>query len=99
MALTDNAIKALQLKEKSYKVYHKDGLYILVTKTSKYFRYDCKFNEKRKTIAFGVYPETSLKEARTKLSEAKLKLQNKINPQNHKNCARYNSPHLFCISY
>lgn len=80
MALTDNAIKALQLKEKSYKVYHKDGLYILVTKTGKYFRYDYKFSDKRKTLAFGVYPKTSLKEARAKLIDAKLKLQVGIDP-------------------
>ena len=80
MALTDNAIKALQLQEKSYKVSDKDGLYMLITKTGKYFRYDYKYQCKRKTIAFGVYPKTSLKEARAKLIDAKLKLQVGIDP-------------------
>ena len=80
MALTDNSIKALQLQNKSYKVSDKDGLYILVTKTGKYFRYDYKFSDKRKTLAFGVYPQTSLKEARAKLIDAKLKLQAGIDP-------------------
>jgi hypothetical protein len=41
--------------------------YVLIhTNGSKYFRLDYRFNGKRKTLALGVYPDTSLKQAREK---------------------------------
>lgn len=84
MSLTDNAIKALKPQDKPYKISDSNGLYLLINKTGKYFRFDYKFGGKRKTLAFGVYPETSLKEARQKIIEAKENLKNGIDPSQTK---------------
>lgn len=84
MPLTDTAIKALKPQDKPYKISDSNGLYLLINKTGKYFRFDYKFGGKRKTLAFGVYPETSLKEARQKIIEAKENLKNGIDPSQTK---------------
>jgi hypothetical protein len=48
-------------------------MYLFVKKNrSKYFRLDYRFNSKRKTFALGIYPETTLKQAREKRDKAKL---------------------------
>ncbi|MBF0229205.1 MAG: tyrosine-type recombinase/integrase [Desulfamplus sp.] len=80
MSLTDTAIKALKPKDKPYKIYDGNGLYLLVNQTGKYFRYDYKFEGKRKTLAIGVYPAISLKDARVKCFEAKMKLNESVDP-------------------
>ncbi|MDD5268438.1 MAG: Arm DNA-binding domain-containing protein [Methylococcales bacterium] len=41
---------------------------------SKYFRLDYRFAAKRKTLALGIYPDTSLKQARDKRDTAKNNL-------------------------
>lgn len=42
--------------DKPYKLPDGTGLYLLVNKSGKYWRYDYRFEGKRKTIAYGVYP-------------------------------------------
>jgi integrase len=84
MPLTDVSIKNAPPKDKPYKMTDKDGLYLLVKKAGKYFRYDYRFQGKRKTYSIGVYPTVTLKEAREKLHEAKKLLQNGIDPVQHK---------------
>lgn len=61
-------------------------MYLFVKKTGgKYFRLDYRFAGKKKTLALGVYPEISLKEAREKRDEARKLLQQGIDPlQNRK---------------
>jgi hypothetical protein len=80
MTLTDTAIKALKPKDKPYKIYDGNGLYLLVNQTGKYFRLDYKLQGKRKTLALGVYPAISLKDARVKCFEAKMKLNEGVDP-------------------
>ena len=49
--------------DKAFKLQDEKGMYLLVNSNgSKYFRYNYRFGGKRKTFAFGTYPETSLKE-------------------------------------
>jgi len=56
-------------------------MYLLVNPNgSKYFRYNYRFNGKRKTLALGIYPVTSLKEAREKRDTAKKKIDGGIDP-------------------
>ncbi len=62
--LTNTAIKNATPKDKPYKLTDGQGLYLLISKTNKYWRYNYRFNGKRKTLALGVYPEVSLKQAR-----------------------------------
>ena len=57
MPLTNKAISNAKLREKQYKLSDQKGMYILVTGTGKYFRFDYRFQGKRKTLALGVYPD------------------------------------------
>ena len=80
MALTELAIKNAKPTGKVFKLYDEKGMYVHVTKSgSKYFRMDYRFAGTRKTLALGVYPETSLKEARDKRDAARKLLDDGIN--------------------
>jgi hypothetical protein len=46
----------------------------------KYFRYNYRFDGKRKTLAFGTYPATSLKDAREKRDTAIKQISGGIDP-------------------
>lgn len=72
--LTDTAIKNAKPKEKQYKISDAQGLYLLVSKTGKYWRYDYRFHSKRKTLALGVYPSITLKQARQEHQRARNQL-------------------------
>jgi hypothetical protein len=75
MPLSDTAIKSAKPKEKPYKITDSGGMYLLVhSNGGKYFRLNYCFGGKRKTLALGTYPDTSLKEAREKVYTAKKKL-------------------------
>lgn len=79
--LTDTEIKKAKAKDKEYKLSDGQGLYLVVkVNNSKFFRFDFTYNGKRKSMSFGVYPETSLKEARDKREKAREQLNNNINP-------------------
>jgi len=84
MALTDTAIKNSKPKDTDHKLTDEKGLYVLVKKAGKYFRFDYRFAGKRKTLALGVYPETSLKKAREKLDEARKLLADGKDPLEEK---------------
>jgi len=84
MALTDTAIKTSKPKDIPYKLADEKGLYVLVKQAGKYFRMDYRFAGKRKTMALGVYPETSLKEARDKRDEARKLLAGDKDPMEEK---------------
>ena len=61
MPLKEATIKnAKPLIDKAYKLTDDKGLYLLVHQNgSKYFRYDYRFNGKRKTLALDTYPTTA----------------------------------------
>ncbi|MDL2260507.1 Arm DNA-binding domain-containing protein [Deltaproteobacteria bacterium OttesenSCG-928-K17] len=80
MPLTDTAIKNSKPKDADYKLADEKGLYVLVKKAGKYFRFDYRFAGKRKTLALGIYPETTLKEARDKRDEARKLISNSLDP-------------------
>lgn len=65
------AIKNAKTQAKAYKLSDEKSLYLLVTYTGKYWRFDYRFLGKRKTLALGVYPDVSLAEARDKRDEAR----------------------------
>ncbi len=81
MALTNTRIKAAKPRSSSYKIADGDGMYLLVKKNGrKYWRMDYRFRSKRKTLALGVYPVVSLKDAREKRRIAKLHLEDNRDP-------------------
>ena len=84
MPLTDTAIRNAKPKGKQYKLSDERGLYLLVLKSGKYFRWDYRFMGTRKTMALGVYPDTSLADAREKRDEARKLLAKDIDPSQHK---------------
>jgi integrase len=81
MALTDTTCKNAKPKEKPYKLADEKGMFLLVNPNgSKYFRLKYRFGGTEKTLALGVYPETSLKSAREKRDSARVQLANGIDP-------------------
>ncbi len=80
ISLTDTAIRNAKHREKQYKLSDEKGMYILVKKAGKYFRLDYRFRGKRKTLALGVYPDVTLKEARGKRDEARKFIANGVDP-------------------
>ena len=69
---------------KSKKYTDGGGLYLLVSKKGKYWRYNYKFMKRYKTLALGVYPAVSLKEARILHDEARELLARNVDPSLHK---------------
>lgn len=72
MSLTNVAIRAAKPREKAYKLADEKGLFLFITPSGgKYWRLKYRFAGKEKKLAFGVYPEVSLAEAREKRDQAR----------------------------
>jgi hypothetical protein len=83
MALNDSYIKnSTKHSGKGAGDKHTDGggMYLLVTAAGKYWRINYRFNERRKTLALGVYPTVSLAEARKRREKARELLSKGIDP-------------------
>ena len=77
--LTDTTIKNAKPKDKPYRMADEKALYLEVMPNgSKYFRMKYRIDGKEKRLAFGVYPETTLKEARDKRDQARKQLNQGI---------------------
>lgn len=82
--LTDAKIKKTKSEGKSLKLSDGSGLYLLVDKNqNKFWRFDYSrpYTKKRNTVGFGIYPEVSLADARSKREEARTLLSQNIDPQ------------------
>ena len=55
-------------------------MYLLVNKSGKYWRYNFRFSNKSQTLALGVYPMVSIKEARAAHRIAWKKVKDGVNP-------------------
>ena len=82
MALTDTFIKNTKHSGRPAGDKHSDGggLYLHVTAAGKYWRMAYRYAGKQKTLAFGVYPAVTLKQARDKRDAAKERLAQDIDP-------------------
>lgn len=81
MALTDVRVKNAKPKKKQYKLADGDGMYLLVTSSGcKYWRLKYRYGALEKHFAIGVYPEISLKEARSLKENAREQLRSGIDP-------------------
>lgn len=80
MPLTDVAVKKAQSSDKPYKLADGGGMYLLVNAAGKYWRMDYRHDDKRKTLALGIYPDTSLAVAREKRDEARRLLADGKDP-------------------
>ena len=82
MALTDKEIQSLKPKEKKYKVFDGDGLYLLIhPRYGKYWYLQYHIAGRQHEVAFGTYPTVSLKLAREKREEARQQLAKGLNPR------------------
>lgn len=85
MPLSDTAIRNAKATEKPYKLPDEKGLFLLVHPNgSKYWRQKYRFNGKEKTLAHGIYPDVTLKDARERRDAARKLLANEIDPGENK---------------
>lgn len=81
MTLTDTALRNIKPDSKQYKLADTRGMYLLITpQGGKYWRLKYRYGGKEKTLALGVYPEVSLKEAREKRDKARKLLSEGNDP-------------------
>jgi integrase len=81
MPLSDLAIKAARPRERAYKVYDRDGLFLLVNPSgSKLWRWRYRFDRKEKLMALGEYPVVTLGEARDRHLAARKVLARGADP-------------------
>jgi integrase len=79
--LSDKEIRAATPREKAYKLFDGEGLYLEVPpKQRKRWRLKYRFNGKEKLLSLGNYPDVSLKSARNKKAELKELLASGIDP-------------------
>ena len=81
MSLSDTVCRNAKAKEKPYKLFDSGGLYLEVSPTGqRYWRLKYRIFNKEKRIALGIYPATSLVEAREEREKAKKLIKNHIDP-------------------
>lgn len=89
MALTDAKVRSAKSQEKDYTLVDGDGMFLLIHPNgSKYWRFRFHFGGKQHLMAFGVYPETSLADARQKREEARRLVAAGIDPREHKRAVK-----------
>ena len=80
--------KSKKNKKKAYKITDGRGLYLLVTQSGKYWRYNFRFAGKQKTLSLGVYPDVVLGNARKAHQQAREQLAEGIDPSETKKVAK-----------
>src|SRR5262245_10404507 len=72
MALTDTAVRQAKPRDKPYKLFDSQWLYLDMRRNgSKRWRYKYRLAGKEKLYAIGTYPEVTLSEARTERDAAR----------------------------
>ncbi len=85
MPLTDTAIRNAKPKPTPSKLSDGGGLYLFLSPSGgKWWRFDYRFDKKRKTLALGVYPDVGLKDARIRRDTARKQLADGIDPSNQR---------------
>lgn len=81
MPLSVPTIRNAKPSEKRYKLHDIGGLYLLVVPTGgRLWRFDYRFEGRRKTISMGGFPEIGLADARRRRDEARKQLADGIDP-------------------
>ncbi|WP_413536275.1 tyrosine-type recombinase/integrase [Rahnella inusitata] len=89
MALTDNKVRSAKPEAKEYSLVDGDGMFLLIHPNgSKYWRFRFRFGGKQHLMAFGVYPETSLADARHKREAARKLVAAGIDPREQKRAVK-----------
>jgi integrase len=94
MRLTDTHIRNAKPEAKSYKLSDGGGMYLLIKPDGpRYWRLDYRFSGKRRTLALGVYPTTTLSNARTRREEARALLAQDTDPSVAKKATKRAAKH------
>ena len=89
MPLTDTAVRNAKPGEKTARLYDERGLYLEVSpKGGKWWRLKYRFEGKEKRLSVGVYPDVSLKAARTRRDEARALLAEGVDPGEHRKAVK-----------
>ena len=81
MNLSNTAIRNAKAGEKARKLFDGGGLYLEVAPHGgKWWRLKYRFEGKEKRLSLGVYPDVTLKDARTRRDEARRLLVNGVDP-------------------
>jgi hypothetical protein len=75
MALTLFAIQNAKPKGKPYKLSDGGGLHLLITESSKLWRFRYRFSGKENMLSLGTFPEVSIADARAKRDDARTARQ------------------------
>ena len=87
--LTALQVKSAKPRERQIKLTDGAGLYLLIMPNgSKYWRYDYRYLDKRKTLPLGVYPDISLSDARDLHAEVRQKIKGGIDPAHQRKVAK-----------
>src|SRR5574340_83471 len=89
MPITEIVLRKAKPKDKPYKLTVGGGLYLLVSATGKYWRYNYRYLGKFKTLALGVYPDVSMARAREKHAEARKLLADGTDPAEYRREAKH----------
>ncbi len=89
MPLTDTAIRNAKPGAKPVKMTDCGGMYLLLNSNgSKWWRFDYRFDGKRKTLSMGTYPDTGLKDARERRDSARKLLAAGVDPGEQRKAAK-----------
>jgi integrase len=89
MSLTDTIVRNAKPRLKPYKLYDSDGLFLLITATgNKWWRMKYRYGGKEKLLSLGVYPEVTLKEARTRRDQERKNIAFDIDPSTNRKAAK-----------
>ncbi|GLQ26259.1 tyrosine-type recombinase/integrase [Sulfitobacter pacificus] len=85
MPLSDIQVRNLKPREKAYKVFDFEGLFVLVKPNgSKLWQMKYRLYGKERLFSIGVYPDVTLAQARKAKEEARAKLATEIDPSEAK---------------
>ena len=89
MPLTSFEIKKVSPQDSDIWLSDEKGLRLLVKPNgAKYWRMKYRFEGKQKTLALGIYPEVSLKDARIARDKARLQLAEGLDPATERQIAK-----------
>lgn len=81
LPLSELQIKKAKQKDRDYKLFDGDGLFLLVSSTGgKNWKFKYLLDGKERKISFGPYPEISLIDARRKRDDARSNVAHKVDP-------------------
>jgi len=100
MALTTTEIRNAKPREKAYKLADEGGLYLLIKPDgARYWRFKYRFAGKEKLLAFGVFDEVSLAEARERRDDAKKLLRDGVDPGADRKARKLQDKHAAANSF